>query len=515
MQLPRTKGTGIPLGSDPVPMNQPQGTDSIDALLRSVVDGGFCIGCGVCASVRPDRLRMQMDRYGRYQPSEVTNSPIPVYENGSSVQTGSRTWDQSQLDEVSAVCPFGSAAMDEDQIAVKVFGDEMPLSPEIGRHLAVIAGHVKEGSFRNSGSSGGFASWLLSELLSSGMVDAVVHVTSSMSREEDVLFRYNVSRSTDAVRLGSKSRYYPVELSHVLELKRRVPGRYAVVGLPCFIKALRLLSFRDHVIRDRITYYIGLVCGHLKTARYADLLAWQCGIPPGQLEGIDFRCKLDSTPANDYAVHVWGYNARRERVSVQRPMRELVGRDWGQGLLKYSACDYCDDVFGETADISIGDAWLPRYVTDPRGTNIAVIRNRDILELFTRAKRKERVAYDILAADEAALSQAAGLRHRREGLSYRLRLLEEEGRWHPPKRIRPGQDRVNRRRRKIYEVRLHIAKRGPEAFEQAIDRGSLQFFLDEMRPLLMAYERTYRPSWRRAAGMVWRLLRSARGKVER
>ena len=34
--------------------------------------------------------------------------------------------------------------------------------------------------------------------------------------------------------------------------------------------------------------------------------------------------------------------------------------DWGMGIFKLGACDYCDDIVGETADISFGDAWLRR-----------------------------------------------------------------------------------------------------------------------------------------------------------
>ena len=36
------------------------------------------------------------------------------------------------------------------------------------------------------------------------------------------------------------------------------------------------------------------------------------------------------------------------------------------------ACEFCDDVVGETADMSVGDAWLPGYVSDWRGTSVVV-----------------------------------------------------------------------------------------------------------------------------------------------
>ena len=32
-------------------------------------------------------------------------------------------------------------------------------------------------------------------------------------------------------------------------------------------------------------------------------------------------------------------------------------------MLKYKACDFCDDVFGEVADVVFGDAWVEKYAT--------------------------------------------------------------------------------------------------------------------------------------------------------
>jgi coenzyme F420-reducing hydrogenase beta subunit len=79
------------------------------------------------------------------------------------------------------------------------------------------------------------------------------------------------------VRAGAKSRYYPVELSGVLNEIRSRPGRYAVVGVPCFIKALHLVRAAEPVLAERIVLTLGLFCGHSKSARMAESFAWQMG----------------------------------------------------------------------------------------------------------------------------------------------------------------------------------------------------------------------------------------------
>src|SRR3546814_17649672 len=90
------------------------------------------------------------------------------------------------------------------------------------------------------------------------------------TRRSSDLFRYQISRTAEEIRRGAKSRYYPIELSAVIDQIRAVPGRYAVIGIPCFIKAIHLLRAKDAVLRDRIAFTLGLYCGHMKSARMVE-----------------------------------------------------------------------------------------------------------------------------------------------------------------------------------------------------------------------------------------------------
>ena len=40
----------------------------------------------------------------------------------------------------------------------------------------------------------------------------------------------------EEVLAGAKSRYYPIEMSKVMDFIKNNEGRYAFVGIPCFIK---------------------------------------------------------------------------------------------------------------------------------------------------------------------------------------------------------------------------------------------------------------------------------------
>ncbi|WP_263853521.1 coenzyme F420 hydrogenase/dehydrogenase beta subunit N-terminal domain-containing protein [Lactiplantibacillus pentosus] len=177
-------------------------------------------------------------------------------------------------------------------------------------------GHVLEGNYRKNGSSGGFVTWICSQLLRHDYIDAVIHVKES--KQAGKLFEYGISRNELELDAGAKTKYYPVEYSEVIKTVKNVPGRYAVVGLPSYIMELRLLSEQDPVVKERLKFMIGLVCGHQKTTKFAEFLAWQCGIKPGDLKSINFRKKQDDAPASKYAIELVGIVDGKEQTIVKK-----------------------------------------------------------------------------------------------------------------------------------------------------------------------------------------------------
>lgn len=451
--------------------------------MATVVDGGYCIGCGGCAAVAGSPLRMEMDELGLYRPT------ISDPEEGREVQ-------------VTSVCPFHPDALDEDQLAVKLF-PEAPPDPLVGRYLSVGAGHVVKDRFRESGSSGGMTTWLLDELMEAGLIDGVLHVKP----DAETMFAYAVSRDTAGLLEGAKSRYYPVQFSDVVRVVRDVPGRYAFVGVPCFVKAMRLLAERDEVVRESIKYCIAIFCGHLKSAAYAQMLAWQTGVAPDELASIDFRHKFDDRPASRYGVKVRSV-AGDEKVA---PAHGLFGTHWGHGMFKPQACDYCDDVAGELADVSLGDAWLPEYVADPRGTNIVVVRNSEIGRLLAAGAAAGDLRWDELTPRDVYRSQAGNYRHRRDGLAYRLWKKDRAGAWRPRKRTSPDPERVRPGRRRVYDLREELARVSHTAFLAAKRAGSFARFEQAMAPLVSRYQQAYEPAWKRLAKRIRAMMTTGTG----
>lgn len=442
---------------------------SLQALNDTVIKNGYCVGCGACAVPEQSPFKIVMDDYGQYQ-SAIKDSDI---------------FATTRID-YEKVCPFGSGAPNEDEISKQYFSETCKHNDQVGYYSGVFAGYVTEANFRKQGSSGGMGTWVLNELLAKGLVDYVLHVKSENAELNlhNIPFKYQVSATLDEIQKGGKSRYYPIELSEVLKEVKNKPGRYAVVGLPCFIKSIRLLQAQEPILAERIRYCVGLVCGHLKSAHYAQSLAWQMGITPQELEGIDFRVKAPSQPANRYNTHAKSHSAEKEVLTNQ-----LFGTDWGAGAFKYKACDFCDDVFAETADMVLGDAWLPEYVQDGNGTNVVVTRNQDLQQLITNARAEGRLAMDDLPVEKAVQSQDAGLRHRRVGIIDRMAFETEAGRWVPTKRIMMTHRANPRLENEKQRLRVTMREVSHESFNLAKERSDINVYIKSMTPVYKKYKR--------------------------
>jgi coenzyme F420-reducing hydrogenase beta subunit len=417
-------------------------SDGADRLVspREIVRSGLCIGCGSCAA--GGGAQMEWDRDGFMKPR------------------GSHGWSDARSEQFTHQCPFSPAAPNEDEIAAARFPAAANADPRIGRFQAAYVGHAVEDPFRRNASSGGLTSWVAAELLRTGAVDGVAHVAPALRSAGGRFFAYRISRTHEELSQGAKSRYYPVELSSVLREIRETPGRYAVIGVPCFIKAIHLLRRIDPAVRERVTHTLGLFCGHMKSAAMVESFAWQLGAEIGRVRTLDYRIKDENRPANWYRAHL----ELEDGSCKAQDWWHLADGDWGAGFFLNPACDWCDDVVGETADVGFGDAWVEPYSSDGRGTNVMVVRSKELAEMVEAARADGRLELTPVDADFIANTQAAGLRHRRDGLSYRLSWR----RMGLPVRKRVGAGATLPLRRKlVYRLRFGIARWSHRMFRLA------------------------------------------------
>lgn len=443
-----------------------------NSLYNQVVKNGYDFGTGSWA-VATNKVQMKLNQDGKYEPRLIDRS----------VEISAE--ELRNLEETS----LSTSKKNESDVAKSLFSgfSNIKYDQRIGYYLGLYIGHVSEKSYRTDGSSGGFGTWILKELLVNQYIDGVIHVKKATATNK--LFEYGISKSVEEILAGSKTKYYPVEYSETINYIRKHPGRYAIVGLPSYIMELRLISEIDPVVKQSIKYTVGLVCGHQKSAKYAEFLAWQCGIKPGNLDNIDFRKKRNDAPANQYAIEVTG-KVNGAQKTIVKPMSELKGGNWGEGVFKVRASDFTDDVMNETADITLGDAWLPEYTTDSKGNNILVVRNPLIKNIIEEGIKNKTVKLDKVGVETIYRSQSSHYRHTRVELSYRLLKQKRKGIWVPQKRVVPNAS-VSWIRRRIQDQREKICLDAPLFYRTAVEKDDLEYFVRKMHPLSRHYARLY------------------------
>ena len=177
-----------------------------------------------------------------------------------------------------------------------------------------------------------------------------------------------------------------------------------------------------------------------------------------------------------------------EKGSRKAGVDSLKWMDWGLGLFKPKACEFCDDVAGEAADIIFGDAWHRKYARDYRGTNLVLARSKELEKLLVEARDNGEITLDEENIQFVYATQGGNFRHRQEGLLSRLNYYKISQQWVPPKDAsRLAKYKHNPKRDQVYLSRHHISALSHSAFLEAKTRGDLDVFWKRLAPEIGMY----------------------------
>lgn len=434
-------------------------------LTSKVIDRGLCVGCGICTSISDTDFEMHLNEEGKYEAKRKNFI------------------EESEVKKYLKICPFSNEAPNEDELGHYLYPD-LEKNSILGHFSKTFVG----GSlfpYRENSSSGGMATYLSIYLLTNKLVDGIVHVGNIQG---EGIFNYQISKSPEEVINASKSKYYPITMSSVLNQIKSEKLKVAIVGIPCFIKSIRLLQREDSVFQNLIKYTIGINCGHLKSKFFMESLAWQEGIHPEKIVNFNFRKHLINQSNRDYGFEI-SYKDDEGNIlhKVSKyPSKYYYGEDWGLGFFKYKSCDYCDDVFAEVADITLGDAWIKPYSDKKLGTNVIVTRNRELEDILHRGALNKEIELSEIEAKDVINSQAASIRHRRSGLSYRLSRLQSNSEDEIRKRVKPSNNfELNFKR--VQDKRLELRKESTKHFKIALERNDITHFFKGVEKTVNSY----------------------------
>ena len=358
--------------------------------LKRVERGALCTGCGLCAAVAPAAITMAMVDPGYLRPRQ------------------SAALTATQEADIAAACP--GLVIDERQHPPAPIND-----PLWGPAHFVGTGHASDAALRHQASSGGVLSALLGHALATGLVDFVVQTSADPAIP--TVNRTTVSTSDADIFAAAGSRYTASAPIAGLEDWLARPGRFAFVGKPCDVSALRARARQDPRINARVPIMLAFFCAGIPSATGTGRILDRLGVAPADVAA--FRYRGDGWP---------GFAKATLHDGTTRQMS--YADSWGDILSKQVQfrCKICPDATGNVADVACADAWegdergYPSFA-EQDGRSLVIARTAAGAALLAEARVAGRLVTQPLAMSAIAAMQPAQARRKKQILSRLAALL--------------------------------------------------------------------------------------------
>jgi coenzyme F420 hydrogenase subunit beta len=353
--------------------------------LEEIVEGGLCIGCGLCQAVAgADRVRIVLTPEGRERPvararlDAATLKRINAICPGTRVE-GARPEDQSTpaAPAMPAATPMQAAPTTQAAPATRADHDVVWGRAE---HLAI--GYARDPAVRFRGSTGGVLTALGQFLLTSGRVKFILHVAAS--GREPLRTERRLSFDAAAVLEAAGSRYGPAApLVDFTELLDRAEP-FALIAKPCDIGAVRNLARIDSRVDRYLRYALTFVCGGASDLTKSEEVVGELGLRPEELSLFRYRGNGCPGPT---------------RLETQDGRSfELTYQDMWEDEATWRIqprCKICPDAIGESADLAASDVWPGGSPAgEEEGFNGIIVRTQRGLELYRAALEAGAIAVE-------------------------------------------------------------------------------------------------------------------------
>ncbi len=346
--------------------------------VNRVLTGELCSGCGLCAGVADDAIVLETVSPGYTRPRTVGDvSP-------------------TQERKISTSCPGANVA---------------PWATAPNRHAfwgpsyRTLTGYAVDARVRHEGSSGGVISALLIHALENGLVDRVLHIAVDPERPTRNVTYW--SENAAEVLAGAGSRYAASSPLEHIEATLARGDRFAFVGKPCDVSAMRQLATVDPRVDAQVPLMLSFFCGGLPSHAGADRIVRAMGLEPNTISMFRYR------------GNGWPGLTRAESHDGQ--VGEMRYEDsWGGHLSKevQFRCKICPDAVGGVADVACADAWYggesgyPQF-EEQAGRSLIMTRTVAGERILNDAVATGRVSVEALPVEQIDLMQPAQARRKR------------------------------------------------------------------------------------------------------
>ncbi len=345
--------------------------------LSRVLKGELCAGCGLCASIAGDAVTLELAPPGYLRPRQTATIAAAAER------------------QIARACPGSEVAP---------WGHGADIDPAWGPLGTVATGHATDDGLRHKASSGGMISALLDHALASGLVDAVVQTRAdTIDPVGNIMV---ISTTPEEVAASAGSRYAPSAPLSDIEALLADTRRYAFVGKPCDVSALRQLGTLDPRVAERFPVMLAFFCGGIPSRAGSHAVIRAMGYEPPEVTA--FRYRGNGWPGQARATRADGSYAEMS-----------YAKSWGAHLSGHVQfrCKICPDAVGGVADIACADAWYggesgyPQF-DEAAGRSLVIARTTAGEALLAGAVAAKTVAIEPLDPREIDLMQPAQKRRK-------------------------------------------------------------------------------------------------------
>jgi coenzyme F420 hydrogenase subunit beta len=312
--------------------------------ISAVVDGRLCAGCGVCSALCPEEaIEMRLD------PQRGVLEPHIIKSRCTGCGLCYR------------VCPGHSvdfAALNES-----IFGCQ-PENIYIGNQKGAYLGFSSDEKLRHDSASGGLVTQLLLYALQKKFIHGAL--VAVRDRHNPLRAKTVIARQRQDILESAGSQYCPVAIDEGLRqiVNAQKGEKFAIVGLPCHVHGVRKAAQASSELKDRIVFFLGLMCGHTLTfAGTTYFLNTKNGINEGEVSHISYRGG--------------GWPGKTKVILKDGRAKEWRYPEfWKSGsgdCFIPERCLLCGDFTCEFSDISFADPW--NLADDSKGTSFLIVRS--------------------------------------------------------------------------------------------------------------------------------------------
>lgn len=273
--------------------------------------GELCVGCGACAAICPlEAIELNYDSRG-YRPT-----------------IGPKCTDCGTC---LKVCP-----------GISWNASEIDWNRPLGGVKKTLIGHATTLDIKCNSSSGGAVPAIILRALEEGQLNGAI--VTRMSDSDPLRAEPFLANSKEDIFSSMGSKYCPAPVALAIrDLLKSPMGKYAIVGLPCHLRAIHRAGLVFPELNKKIALRIGLLCNHTPTPEATRDLILTIGERPEDIEHLSYRSGTDK-----FSMFLQTHSGKKV----------LVQNYWGSGFGKHYepyACSICPDHTNEGADISVGD----------------------------------------------------------------------------------------------------------------------------------------------------------------